>query len=68
MDILITKMNQTFMARTEEIKEEFAKQTYALTENLSKNMGITLDEKLNPFIEENNKLKIEVSLLKEKNI
>lgn len=66
LDILIAKMNQTFMARTEEIKEEFAKQTHALTENFYKNMGTTLDEKLNPLMEENNKLKNEVSLLKEK--
>lgn len=66
MDTLILKMNQTFMARTEEIKDEFTKQTHALTESFTKNMGTTLDEKLNPFMEENNKLKQEVSLLKEK--
>ncbi|CAH2092204.1 unnamed protein product [Euphydryas editha] len=59
MDTLFEKIYQAFNTRIDEIKEEFTKQTNILTENFSKCMKTTLEDKLNPIMEENKKLKNE---------
>lgn len=66
MDTLFEKMNQAFNTRMNEMKEEFIKQTNILSENFSECMKTTLEDKLNPIMEENKKLKNEVETLKNK--
>lgn len=58
----INKMNE----KLDEVKNEFAIQTTILTNNFTKLMSQTIEEKLNPFVEENRKLKKEVGTLTQK--
>ncbi|VVC95721.1 unnamed protein product [Leptidea sinapis] len=55
LQILLSKM-----------EEQFEKQTIRITENVTTQVSATIDEKLKPILEENQKLKKEVNLLKTK--
>ncbi|CAH0404950.1 unnamed protein product [Chilo suppressalis] len=48
------------------IEEQFEKQTSLITDNVTKKLSATIDEKLNPLLEENQELKKEISSLKSK--
>lgn len=55
MEIILAKM-----------EEQFQKQTNIIMENLTINLLHTFDEKLKPLVNENQDLKLEVNMLKEK--
>ncbi|CAH0716824.1 unnamed protein product, partial [Brenthis ino] len=48
------------------MEEQFEKQTIRITENVTKTLSATIDEKLRPVLEENQELKKEINALKTK--
>lgn len=50
----------------EEMKQELQKQVTIMTENVTKTISATMDEKLKPLVEENKALKQEITTLKNK--
>lgn len=62
MELFLEKVNKSMDLKMSELKEEFMKQT----SSLALNMVSTIEEKLNPLLEENAKLNNEVLSLKKK--